>query len=237
MKILKTKDYDLFTFDEGNQKRISNKHVNRLSKSIKENDFTHLKPINVFPLGDGRYLIIDGQNRFTACKRLDKHIYYIVSSDMNISHVQKVHTAQKSHSMNEILDYYEIHGHNDYKVYAMFKRTYGFSHSICLMLLSNTINTEKFKLGEFRVNSLTQAQKFADQAKDFKDLNFKQWNSRSFILALLDVFTHPEYDHKRMMHKVALQPRSLVKCSSYRDYVIMLEDIYNYYDSVKIRFV
>jgi len=237
MKILKTKDYDKFTFDEGNQKRISNKHVNRLLKSIKENDFTHLKPINVFPLENGKYLIIDGQNRFKACKRLNKFIHYIPSKNMDISHVQKVHTAQKSHSMNEILSYYEIHGHNDYKVYAMFKRKYGFGHSMCLMLLSNTTNTEGFKIGEFRVNSLLQAQKFAEQAEDFKDLNFKQWNSRSFVLALVDVFTHPEYDHKRMMHKVNLQPRSLVKCSSYRDYVTMLEDIYNYYDSTKIRFV
>lgn len=241
MKIEQTYKYDIFIFDEGNQKRINQAHLKVLINSIRLKDFTHVKPINVKPViidGVTFYVIIDGQHRYLACKELGKPIYYIPDPNMGIEDIPQVHIAQKSHTMDELLAFHVIHGHKDYKVYDMFRRRYKFSHSICLMLLSDKPwrNTTDFKVGLFRIGSLASASEIANQLQDFSFPSFKAWNCRGFVLAFLEVSTHPEYNHGRMMNKVQLQPRSLVKCPNWQSYVLMLEDIYNHYASDKIRF-
>ena len=70
-KILKTKDYDLFSFIKGNMK-INRSKVERFKKTMANKRI--LPPIFI----NDKHEIIDGQHRFTAIREMKLPLNYII---------------------------------------------------------------------------------------------------------------------------------------------------------------
>jgi hypothetical protein len=62
---------------------------------------------------------------------------------------------------------------------------------------------------------------------DFKSVSALAYSSR-FVEAFSFIVGHPEYDHQRMMRKVQINPGALQPRVSKKDYIMMLQNIFNY---------
>lgn len=96
-----TTNYDLFRFHEQNRKAGSNR---QLPKLIDELDLTPYVPIVV----DEDFYIVDGQNRFMACKTLGKPVYYVIlprEYDTNSS-IITLNKAQQAWRQDEFLHFW-----------------------------------------------------------------------------------------------------------------------------------
>jgi len=100
MEIKKTSDYSRFYFFRENRNPLG---VKKIKKSIEEIDLTPYSPILVTP----DYGIIDGQNRFLACKELQYPIYYMVF-DANVDYRKalKVLNVQIAWKPTDYLHFY-----------------------------------------------------------------------------------------------------------------------------------
>lgn len=102
LEVNQSTDYSKFKFLELNRK-VNQKHVDNLIRLNEERSRYHLFPIVV----DEQMNIIDGQHRYTACKKSNKPIYYLKddrSSHDKFKEITKVNTATRTHGHAEIFD-------------------------------------------------------------------------------------------------------------------------------------
>ena len=66
---------------------------------------------------------------------------------------------------------------------------------------------------------------------------FKAITDRMFVRAMLECFQNKEYNHSRFINKLGWQGNSLVKCRDKKDYLRLIESIYNFktYKSNRVR--
>ena len=102
LEVRSSYDYDKFGFYPGNRKPT---HVERIKDSIQEKDLTQFVPILVTK-DNGLLMIIDGQNRYFACKELGKPIYYIEAKGLLESDMIVLNTNQKNWSLSDYVDFY-----------------------------------------------------------------------------------------------------------------------------------
>lgn len=93
--IMESKDYDSFSFINSNR-LISEDHVGELIRSINSYGWI-TNPIVV----NQHKQIIDGQHRFTALKRMNKPIQYVISYDADIRIVRAMNEHQKAWKVND----------------------------------------------------------------------------------------------------------------------------------------
>ena len=75
-----TTDYSSIELMSTINRKIKIANVNNIKRSILKNDLTASNPIIVFrnPKKKGKFLVIDGQHRLTACIELGLPIYYVI---------------------------------------------------------------------------------------------------------------------------------------------------------------
>lgn len=105
-----TTNYEIFKFWKNNRDAV---RYDKLVKSIQANDLTSACPILV----NRNFYIIDGQNRFLACKKLGKPIYYLVKdiADNQIdNYIITLNTASTNWHLPDYLSYYIKKGYINY---------------------------------------------------------------------------------------------------------------------------
>jgi hypothetical protein len=90
-----------------------------------------------------------------------------------------------------------------------------------------------FESGDLVINDLSKSYVVAQMIMDYKPY-FDKYNDNSFCLSLMNIFEHPNYDHKKMLHKLSIQPSALIQCKTQEQYKIKLEEIFNYKTSNKV---
>ena len=118
--------------------------------------------------------------------------------------------------------------------------TYNISVSVALSMVYGQacgFPAQLFKDGSLNfVNNMVETQKIADKIlKADKLTPFKM--SNRFVSAMLDILTHPDYKQKTMLHKLEIRQGHLYKCASKNEYLRLLEKVYNYKNSEKLRFL
>ena len=94
----------------------------------------------------------------------------------------------------------------------------------------------EFRNGEFRITQrLDLVEEILSKIGQFKEYNDRVFRHRTFVLAYIDVLTHPDFDHTTFIHKMSLSPNRFVKCESRKEYFRMIEDIYNKRNSNPLR--
>ena len=90
-----------------------------------------------------------------------------------------------------------------------------------------------FEQGKFKFKDKELAYRMANMIMDFKPY-FAKFSDNSFCLTLVSLFSHPNYDHKTMLSKLSIQPSVLVQCKTQEQYLIKLEDIFNFKSRTKV---
>jgi len=230
--VLKTNDYGLFSFIDGNRD-INKSQLSRLSQSINE------EYIPVPIIVNEKKQIIDGQHRFEAVKTLNKPIYYIEVPGLKLPEVHRLNNNSKNWTATEYMNGYAKLGYPDYIRYREFKNKYKFGHNETMTLLLHRRNRPSdsfrvFREGLFSIDSYPNAVKSAEKIIAVKPY-YDGYKRRSFVFALVQLFQNEEYNHAEFLHKLSFQSVKMVDCTNTKQYVSLIEDIYNYKRVQKVR--
>lgn len=220
-----TKDYFLFKPIEGNRnKNII--HLSRLKKSISENYLFTVIIVNE------KYEIIDGQHRFECVKELKLPLHYIVCKGYGLNEVHVLNQNSKTWNADDYLTGYCNLENKNYLQYKKFKEKYQLGHNECMAMLTG-VNTgggnifEDFKNGNFKITHLEEAEHRAEKIWLFKDI-YDGFKRRAFVYAMLYLFDKPQFEFTEFLQKVKNQPSALTDCNDSKQYVSLIEEIYNY---------
>ena len=227
-----TNDYELFTFIDGNR-NININQLSRLSESIDE-DYIPV-PIIV----NEKKQIIDGQHRYQVVKTLKKPVYFIEIEGLKLPEVHRLNNNTKNWTATEYMNGYAKLGYPDYIKYKEFKKLYNFGHNETMALLQNKSSRRSsafkdFREGLFKIASYKKAEKVAEKITMIKQY-YDGYKRRSFVFAMMQLFNNDEYNHAEFLHKLSFQSLRLVDCTTVKQYISLVEDIYNYHRKDKIR--
>ncbi len=219
MQIQSTKDYDIFKYIVSNRE-INQAHVNRLVKSIKNNNLLHLNPVIV----NLNMEVIDGQHRIAAAEILSIEIYYQVDEAVSKKDLSDLNSVKKNWSTMDYINYWTIEKANGFDELSRFISVYpNLPPSTALMLLSAD------------VSNMEEATKVAEIIKKFRNIIEFAYD-RNFILSINKVVKTGKYDQEVMNKRLEGQSRSLVKCATVKQYIDLLEEIYNKNSHNKVSF-
>lgn len=223
-------NYERFKTIKGN--RTVAHRVARMVQEIGWKDQSRRYPILVFKDSDGKLAIADGQKRFEALMQLAKPIYYIeCPEEILIEEIARANSQQTGWSLQNYLEYNVALNRPHYLKLQDFVRTYDFfSLSIAIEIvggtLSNGSQADAFKCGEFIARNLGQAQLVASVLRSLRPLlSFRL--DRGLVLAITRCVRLPQFEVSRFLHKARRQSDRLVKCSNWRAYLRVIEEVYN----------
>ena len=224
-QVMMTNDYNMFKYIDGNRD-VNKLHLKRLRESIAE------KYITVPIIINEKNQIIDGQHRFQSARDLNKPVYYIKIDGLDLQDVQRLNTNTKNWTADAYLDGYCRLGLPDYIKYREYKNKYGFGHNeVSALLLNNTRyhggRNLDFKNGTFKINDYNLAVKNAEKIHMVSKF-YDGFQRRAFVYAMLDLFKNPDYNHAEFLNKLSYQSVKLVDCTDVQQYLILIEEIYNY---------
>lgn len=226
--VFHTKDYEKFKHLEGNR-NIVKPHLKRLKASMQKKFL--FSPILV----NEKHQIIDGQHRLEVCKQLGYPVYYIVKKGYGLDEIQVLNSNLKNWNVDDYMNGYIELGIEDYNLYKLFRQEFGFDHQSCLSMLmgkdfvrdGGTSVNQEFKNGEFRVLDYKKALQSAEKIKMVGQY-YKGNKRRSFVMAMLKCFKNKEYNHSVFMSKISYQSTKLVDCTNEKEYLTLIEEIYNF---------
>jgi len=234
MKIEKTYDYSMFKHIEGN--RVLNQlHVNALVKSMKGTEM--IRPIDV----NENMEIIDGQHRFQALMELKRPIYYIVHEGWDFNNVISLNTHQKNWSIDDFVSAYAEMGIYDYIRLKNLIDKYKINTSLAMVAVSK-VATSKRDYSKLRAGMYKVTDEQCDRAEEMIKywLEFKNhahfYSKRVFFEAVMTVYLMEEVDNDDMLRNFKKYTHLVRNMASRREFVRMLETIYNYHKPNKIRF-
>jgi hypothetical protein len=232
-KTYETMNYDKFSFVASNR-GISDHHVEEIMSEIKRNDLRHENPVKV----NENHEILEGQHTYIASKNLGLSIVYKYT-DMTVSDIGLFNSVQKSWSYPDILNHYCVEGYQDYLILHEFTKKFPYPIATMVILLTaqNTKQILKdFKKGEFKITqSLKQVEDILIKLREFKEFDDRVFRHKTFVLTYFDLLTHPDFDHEILVHKCSIVPDRFVRKGTQKEYLRMIEDIYNYRNRNPIR--
>jgi hypothetical protein len=216
---MKTKDYELFSFMSSNR-GIKEKLVLKLMNSIKAIGYVSARPIIV----SKDMIVIDGQHRLEACKRLHLPIYYEVSDvDVQESMVL-LNATQQIWDRGEYIKSWAEQGIECYKILKKFQDKYnlGWTNSIYIIMGYNHNSGRDIRSGAtFKIN--TDSDKIASflfRASEF--IGF--WKTGAFVAAVVSLFKRAAPDQiEKVMGKILI----IRQQHSTGNYLAIFENIIN----------
>ncbi len=224
-----TSNYSLFTSLDGNR-NVNKLHVKRLKESMQK------KYLFTVIIVNEKYQIIDGQHRFNACKELQLPIRYIIINGYGLLEVQMLNANSKNWTADDYVNGYCDLGYKDYLTYRDFKNKYGLGHNETQLLLGGKHVKgmgECFNLGTFKITQYSKACEYARHILSMKEF-YTGWKRRSFVYAIIRLLSNQNFDIDYFINKLKAQPNALSDCTTVTNYIILIEEIYNYRNRNKV---
>ena len=253
--VFKTKDYDKFKLISENREPD---HVNALVSSFKK----RLVPNAI--LCNEKLEIIDGQNRFLALKELGEPILYYCIDGLDIYDVASLNSYGKNWSNEDYVRMWAALGKDEYKKILDFCREFpDFSLANALTILSNNKRVKyesRISLdGSKKVNTMRNSANSTSPLKagcyTIEDIEHSRYVARcileykafacpgkqiyiqsAFVSAMVILLKNKNFDNNEMVKKITMFPSLFHRCLNNKEYISMLEEIWNYRRQKKIRF-
>ena len=235
-KIYWTEDYGQFHFLHGNRDLVQSK-INKLSRDIEAG-------LNLFQycpiLVNKDYYIIDGQHRFFVCKLKKLKVYYCVVPDFSLAQIAKLNNNQNRWTTNDFLNCYIDAGVNSehYRTLKNFTESYSLTISTAMSLLyagapaTGGRFLELFRDGDFEVKFLNEATKLCDLAGEYSEYTNENY-SRDFLATLHKLLSGDKFSHPEMIQKLQKNNLRIEKRSSVKEYLVHMEEIFNFKNSIR----
>jgi hypothetical protein len=224
--IYKTMDYNKFKFSGLNR---TPKHFKKIIESIKKGDFTAYNPIMVVVMENGDLLIIDGQNRYMACKTLGLPIHFVVSEEANIEDAPILNNASKNWAGREYVEHFAKMGHIDYIKVLEANKKYGAPLSSIVSVCScQNLYNEHLKRGTYKISEKRNPNELCEHWKDVvKYIPFAKTDR--FFTTLATCFYNENYDTNRMMEKLSKCSGIMFEQPNRPLITKEIEKVYNYH--------
>ena len=223
-----TSNYGMFKFLDQNRETMD-KHIADLAASIKESGQIHAIVVN------DKFEIIDGQNRFKACKLLGVPVMYIISKSASIKDVILMNNTQVGWKMKDYLRCFSNKKHNNHTEYVQvksFMEEYKLNFSIALYLLSDakgdSYGKGAFKKGTFKIKNMTKAKRMADVLVKIKAFAPDLVMIMRFCMAYFKLSELDRFDVDTSIAQLKKYRRKIDGAISYEDYLQRVKDTYNY---------
>ena len=232
-EVIETRDYNLFCTINGNR-TLNQPNLKRLVKSMSSNYL--MNPIIV----NEKYQIIDGQHRFEVCKKLELPIRFILINGYGLDEVKTLNAISNNWRFDDFVQCYVQLGNPNYTTLQDFKNKYKLPDSITLNLLSESkgqMGSDTrllFNNGKFKVKNLKKAEELAEKINKVHAL-FDKAKSTTFLKALLKAMKIEDFKITIFISKLKMNSAKMVHCTNEKDYLKVMEDIYNYKNRNKIR--
>jgi len=215
---MQTYDYELFDFFNSN--RVINENtVKKIIKSIEKIGYVAARPIIV----NKDLIIIDGQHRFEACKRLNLPIIYEELEINEHDAIIALNSAQKPWSMEDYVHSWANEGKQCYIDLLAFQEKYkiGISNSIEIFFGGGRI-TREIRRGDYLKTNPKAfiIMQFILEAKEV--IHF--WHDIDFTRALITAFNSTSNENMNiLLKKISILKRQ----GGVREYLISFENIIN----------
>jgi hypothetical protein len=230
-----TTDYSLFKPINGNRE-INQLHFDRICQSMADNYLFTIIFVNE------KHEIIDGQHRFEAIKHLGLPLNYVILEGMGLEEVQIYNHFLKKWNADDYLHGYVELRKPEYIAYKKFKDKYQFGHNETMAMLTGAQKNggnvyNKFIIGNFKITHLKEATHLAERIWMFDGL-YDGFRRRAFVYAMIFLTSNPSFDFLEFYNKIKAQPSLLSHCNEAKQYVALIEEIYNYRrrEKVSLRF-
>lgn len=236
MNIQIEKNYKAFKFLKGNRPLVPGK-VKKLEKSV-------LGGLNLFKycpiLVNEQMFVIDGQHRLEACKILKLPVYYVMVEKISLLQIAELNDCASKWKTTDFFNCFIETGNDDYVTLQKFCNKHGLAVSIAAALLmygsasegGNAV--ENFRAGKFKVNHPEKANKIMKHVTEYtpvaEDVILKD---RSFIRAIQLLMSCDKYVHGEVVAKLVSKKYQLSKKSTYKDYILHIEEQYNRGNSIR----
>ncbi|HSH51412.1 MAG TPA: ParB/RepB/Spo0J family partition protein [Bacteroidales bacterium] len=250
--VRKTDEYDLFKLMDANRS-IDPSHVKTLKNSINEHGVL-INPILV----NNKMQVVDGQNRLEACRQVGEPIYYLIVDDYGIKEVQALNLNQKNWTQQDYAESFASMGYEHYENLLKFYNDYDeFNLSSCVKLLQNSTAARNiaqkrartsdsdeyynfkqvFEEGTWQIRDYSKAELWADYLRKIGEY-YSGYNRSSFVNTMIGLFNKKQFDVDEFLRKLSYQSNSLNDCTRVGDYLLLIEEIYNFKkrDKVNLRF-
>jgi len=220
-----TKDYSIFKECSSNRE-VDPKHVNKLVNAIQKRNLLHVNPIVV----DEKLCVIDGQHRLAAAKILKVTIYYI-QDHINRKDISMLNSNQKNWNAMDYINFYTIEKVNTFVQLSNLINKYPEMAISALLTLSNSEGRRdivQLKDGYLDVLAINHAKEVCDFCKELNhrfECEFV-FDSR-FPLALSKAINTENFRLENLIEKIEGNPRAFVQCHTKKQYLEMIEEIFN----------
>ena len=235
----KTTDYSKFAFPKGNRV-IHQQNVLKIINSMKLHGNKSAISCREIACGNETILeIVDGQHRFEACKELKLPVHYDVWDDLNDDVMIALNENQRNWSLEDYLNCGVYKNIPDYLILQEYTKKTDFGVAALLYIFGNqgkSILAERnnhgkqdvFKSLTWRIFDREKGEKLISALQDFyKKFYILFYCQKKFVGSFGIVFNSGNYDHNRMMRKLALNPKLLQRQPTIVEYITNLEQIYN----------
>lgn len=253
-QVHKTNDYDKFRFISQNREPD---HVNVLVLSFKD----RLVPNAI--LCNENLEIIDGQNRFLAAKQIGAPIYYYIINGLGIYDVASLNSYGKNWSMIDFIKMWAELGKEEYKKILSFSAEFpdislqnivyilgnGIERQIRGQYFSDTtiskrdrnpgLKQSSIRSGNFKIKDIENSRFIARcimEYKPFAKPGTQIYKQSAFTMAIIRLSRDKRFDNSEVVRKVSLYPSMFYRCTTAKQYIDMLEELWNYKRRVKVRF-
>lgn len=238
VRIYWTKDYGQFRFLKGNRD-LDEAKIKRIMRSV-ENGLEFFQYCPIMVNNDG--YVIDGQHRFYVCKKLGKHIFYVVVPDFSLRQVAEMNNNASKWKDKDYLNCYVDVGIKDYKTLLDFITEYELNIGIAISLLAQGKvhgsggERDNFREGLFKVRFLDEALNFMHWADDFAPY-CETYKTRSFLQAVEVLRENPDNAPVivELIEKLSKHSLTIEKRSTPKEYLAHMEDLFNFRNSKRRR--
>jgi hypothetical protein len=233
----KTLDYSIF------KQRYDNRplhipHVESLKESLRQKNMLVVNPIIV----NEDFEVIDGQHRLQAAKELGLEVYYIIIRNYSPKDIQLLNTTRGW----LLYDYFDFYCKNQYPQYLALKsfiEKHNLTLSVALKITrgKNQKNYNMFKNGKYVFND-TKSENLLNLINESIDIVEPLVERKSFLknrslwTAMIQVFSHPEFDEEKWMHNLRKNASLFQQKANQLEYLYLILHIYNWRNQNKINF-
>lgn len=199
-EVLSTSNYSMFKLIE------ENREIDHYKKIIASIEGVGYVPVPI--IVNEKFEIIDGQNRYMACKELGLPIYYIVIPGLNIEHCRALNIGQSNW---RLMDYIKSYAASENASYILLLELLNKYKKLGIVAIYNAItgadapDNNKIKAGAFEMTEGNK--KYADSMLEYESrfipiVNKMKGRKDYIYMAIGYAFRNPSVDNEKMYDKI-----------------------------------
>lgn len=236
-KIQTSSQYDDFIFIQGNRP-LNRKKIEGMKADI-------LNGLNLLPYcpvivneKDGKFILIDGQHRYTTAKELELPVYFIASDNITLNQIATMNSKQDKWKESDFMNCYIQLGNEHYITLKEMCQKYKIGISIVAeLLMYGNYKKRKETIIDFKEGRFTAS--FKELAIEILDLATSLFNryvfyaDRNLIVAIQMIKDKGLCDFNVLHEKLKSSPMLMDRQNSAKEYIYNIERVYNHRNLIR----